>query len=73
MEPTCYFCNGIVSESEPDHILLDGHDDHVIYMHERCATGQNVVEPTGGPGDGMTVTCPECGLVETHLTVGSDG
>jgi len=66
MARECYFCNGIVSEYDSDHLVLEDHGDHVIYMHERCATGNNVAERTDDHGDGMTVTCPECGIVEVH-------
>ncbi|MFB6304230.1 MAG: hypothetical protein ABEH47_03615 [Haloferacaceae archaeon] len=60
MHGECYFCHGPVSGFESDHIILDGHADHDVYMHERCAAGHDVLEP--GTAE---VTCPECGAVET--------
>jgi hypothetical protein len=77
MSGECYFCNGIVFPSEPDDILLDGHADHAVYMHRRCAEGYNALESVDGTGDGdgdddggtRPVVCPECDAVE-HVAFG---
>jgi hypothetical protein len=77
MSGECHFCNGIVFPSEPDDILLDGHADHTVYMHRRCAEGYNALESAAdgdGDGDGGTrpVVCPECDAVE-HVAFGPPG
>lgn len=61
----CYFCHGTISRFETGHILLTGHADHEVYLHEQCATGNNLVEAAVGD-EGVAVTCPECGRVETR-------
>jgi len=66
MSGECHFCHGLVSGYERDHIVLDGHADHEVYVHERCAAGNGLVEKTAGPGDDVAVTCPECGETERH-------
>lgn len=65
MSGECYFCHGIVSVTEDGHIRLDRHGNHEVYMHERCGVGYDVVE-AGRSSDGVEITCPECGTVETR-------
>ena len=62
MSEECYFCRGIVSPHEPGDLLLDGHGDHRVSMHRRCAAGRDLVDETR---DAVEVTCPECGTVES--------
>jgi hypothetical protein len=69
MSGECYFCNGIVFPSEPDDILLDGHADHAVYMHRRCAEGYNALESVDDDGGTRPVVCPECDAVE-HVAFG---
>ena len=65
MSGECHFCHGLVLSGERDHIVLDGHADHQVYLHERCAAGRNVIEGSAESSE-RTVTCPECGAVETR-------
>lgn len=58
----CHFCRGIVSAHEAGDLLLEAHGDHRVVMHEQCADGHGLVEERA---DGVEVTCPECGAVET--------
>jgi len=67
MTAECYFCNGLVLSSESDGILLEGHGDHEVYMHERCAVGQGAVAEVPESSEPIEVTCPECGAVETTM------
>ena len=57
-----HFCRGIVSVHGSGDLLLEGHGDHRVYMHEQCASGHGLLEEGAG---GFEVTCPECGTVET--------
>jgi hypothetical protein len=66
MSGECYFCRGLVFPADSGHFLLDRHGDHRVYLHERCAVGQGVIEKPAGPADGIDIVCPECGTVETH-------
>ncbi|WP_324759398.1 hypothetical protein [Haloarcula montana] len=66
MSGECHFCHGIVSADESNHILLDGHGDHEVYLHRQCAAGHDVLEDADGSADNVAITCPECGTVETH-------
>lgn len=60
----CHFCRGIVSADEPGDILLEGHGDHRVCMHRRCAAGYDLVREVHGERASLEVTCPECGDVE---------
>lgn len=64
MNGECHFCHGLVSAFEEGHILLDGHGDHEVYMHEECAAGHDVIEEIAGSPAEVEVVCPECGTVE---------
>ncbi|MFC6838040.1 hypothetical protein [Halomarina ordinaria] len=65
MNGECYFCRGIVLAGEADDLVLDRHGDHRVYVHRECAEGHGLVdEPTDE--EGVAVTCPECGVAETH-------
>ena len=64
MSGECHFCHGIVSGFESDHIVLDDHGDHGVYMHQECAAGHNILEATAEGGAEIAVTCPVCGQVE---------
>ncbi|MFD1514309.1 hypothetical protein [Halomarina rubra] len=66
MTGECYYCHGIVLPEEPGDVLLADHDDHRVYLHLECATGQNVAEPADEGGDRLAITCPECGVAETQ-------
>ncbi|PSQ02295.1 hypothetical protein BRC92_09145 [Halobacteriales archaeon QS_4_69_31] len=63
MSGECHFCHGLVLAGEPEHIVLDGHGDHEVYMHERCARGGEAI--VSDRRENVDVTCPECGAVET--------
>lgn len=65
MDGECYFCHGIVSAAESDHIMLDSHADHEVYMHEQCAIGHNFIEESTDSIGSVEITCPECGTIET--------
>jgi hypothetical protein len=71
MTAECYFCHGLVLSAERGGIVLDSHGDHEVYLHERCAVGQNAVEATAESTERVDVTCPECGAVETTRLWGS--
>jgi hypothetical protein len=62
MNGDCYFCRGIVLPYEDDDVLLEGHADHRVFLHARCAEGHDLVERD--EAGGVAVTCPECGAVE---------
>ncbi|WP_276273248.1 hypothetical protein [Haloarcula litorea] len=64
MSGECYFCHGLVFDGETGHIVLDGHADHAVFLHQECAEGHDVVEESPGPSDEAAVLCPECGEVE---------
>jgi hypothetical protein len=73
MSGDCYFCHGLVFPAEEDDILLDGHADHEVYMHRRCAVGHDVIEAASAADDErdgrdgpQTVVCPECGTTESY-------
>jgi len=66
MSGECHFCNGTISGFESDHILLEDHGDHEVYMHERCAAGHDIIEQTVEGGTTREITCPVCGTVETR-------
>jgi hypothetical protein len=66
MDNECHFCRGIVSLNETADILLDGHADHEVFLHEQCAAGHDLIEEPQEPADGpVEVTCPKCGVVES--------
>lgn len=65
MDGECYFCHGIVSALEDEHILLADHADHEVYMHRQCAAGHDVLEESAASTT-VEIACPECGTVETH-------
>lgn len=64
MNGECYFCHGLVSGDERNDIVLDGHADHAVFMHQRCAEGYNVIEESGSPSSETAILCPQCGEVE---------
>ncbi|MBX0325074.1 hypothetical protein EGH21_18760 [Halomicroarcula sp. F13] len=66
MSGECHYCHGVVSGSERDHIVLDQHGNHEVYLHEQCADGHNLIETVGASSSEVEVVCPECGAVETQ-------
>jgi len=66
MNGECYFCHGIVSAHEEDHVHLNEHSDHEVYVHRACASGHGLVEEVGGSSEAaIRIRCPQCGDVET--------
>ncbi|MDS0279561.1 hypothetical protein NDI85_17340 [Halomicroarcula sp. S1AR25-4] len=65
MSGECHYCHGLVSASERDHIVLDQHGNHEVYLHEQCADGHNLIGSSAASGE-VEIVCPECGTVETH-------
>ena len=61
MSGECHFCHGLVLAGEPDHIVLDDHADHNMYVHRRCAEGHDLVMELRGSTSEAEITCPGCG------------
>ncbi len=66
MEPDgeCHFCHGLVVPEESEHVVLDGHGDHAVFVHYECAAGHDAVESIDDGSGDEAIRCPQCGAVE---------